>query len=680
MHLHGRYAKQACKIALAALLCQAIALAFHLQAGFLAVITSLVLISLFHHELIEKGIERFIGPCLAAIIAVLLMLFLPQQLWLYALVLVLGVFMFAYLYVSQFLHYAMLMGGITFAFLLCDAYATSQQAAISLAFDWVICIAIGFIVAAVIEALIFPEPFRNTIKPTLIKLIADINTLYQHPAHHHQLLSDKINPLLKQINNSELKFFSAALSQAKLQALTTHLRELIVIAAALNTEQKLLTPCFEELIHQLEQHQPKEAPFTQLEQTLQQQAAHLKQLRQNKQQWQENLFERLEDVTQLTLLQQAKQHLQHISLILTELKQPSIKVSLEKISVKIKLTLRHAITPIHLDKLKAIKAVKIALPPVIIFVINQAFSLEQFTIQALITATVITAQIDLGKATARIHQRIIGISMGGLLGVGMMAILQIWPSHLLLLLMIFVSFFVLGYYTLKSKKYGYNFLQALIMIPLILLVDLNHFGSTTIALQRFAGAWEGVLIGILVLYLIKPIYPYQIALTHAKRALSKLSESYQACDINAITDSISQARGALSSLSIITLGDKSKKMHLPQLLQQIEIIAIHTRLLTQNLIQGANDPLWQQWYPQAKPIIHQTSDVLARLSHDLNSKVIAIIKQQQADLETLAQTFHQQGITANYELTSLGHYCVVVCTLRNLLRELESLAQCQNSL
>ena len=691
--------KQATKIALAALASEAVVLALHLNNGFLAVITSLVLLSLFQHELIEKGLERLFGPLLAAMIALLAFLsFGHFDIAVYTLVMAVCLYFFAYLYFVGFYRYAMLMGMITAGFILVLAHDSSYLAAVTLATDWISCLAIGLIVSLVVNFLIFPQPFCQQIAPELKKLLHQINLLFTQPPSAHESQLSKVEELLSMLTSYENKLLSLTIANKNLQLMIELLRKIVIIAQSntLNPSQDILEKlqhCFHHCIDTLN-HQPYQSDaFDALFAAISQQRDTLYQERQSGKLSEQALLTNIQRINHYYLLNRAALHLHHCAQLLPQVHASKQITAVKNVWQKIKRTLTENRGDISFNRYALIKAGKMTLAIVAIFLINTYFGWQDFSIQAIITATVLTAQLNLGKATERMYQRLVGIIAGGLVGVGLMYLLQLYPARWLLLSTVFVVYLIGGYFCLRSKKYWYNWLQALIMLPLVLLVTPNAIGTTKIAIERFGGAWEGLIIGLLILYLVKPIYPHKQVLLAMNTGFEQLKVFYQALGQSllqphqsqrSISHTIAHARSILLDAQQVRLGDQSRQLHLAALLEAMEGLLVQSELLSANFKHGQKNKLLYLLHEQASPLfveishrLEQSAETTLMLAKNKQANTLSAsqVKDLEQQLLAIMLKFHQTGTTKLYDLNAISEYCVAIMALRHTLEQLKKILE-----
>jgi uncharacterized membrane protein YccC len=136
----------ALKIAAACVVTVIISILLHLTNAFLAVVTTFVLLTVFHEEVAPMAVERFIGPVLGVLLALLFIALFYDLHSLYWLLLFFFVTTFMYFFAAKVMPYAALMGGITLVVVMFTAIQSPVDA-LHLGIDWIRGIVIGGVVA-----------------------------------------------------------------------------------------------------------------------------------------------------------------------------------------------------------------------------------------------------------------------------------------------------------------------------------------------------------------------------------------------------------------------------------------------------------------------------------------------------------------------------------------------------
>lgn len=154
-------------------------------------------------------------------------------------------------------------------------------------------------------------------------------------------------------------------------------------------------------------------------------------------------------------------------------------------------------------------ATRVTLTVMILTLINQAMGWSSIDLQAVIAGTVVSAQLSIEKTHLYASLRILGVITGAIIAIIYAHILQVFPNQILLVLLIT---FTLGAFSLFGERFAktqYAFIQAGMMLPIILLTSSATIINTTLAWQRALGSLEGGVIGIMMVYISLSVQNYK---------------------------------------------------------------------------------------------------------------------------------------------------------------------------
>ena len=149
----------------------------------------------------------------------------------------------------------------------------------------------------------------------------------------------------------------------------------------------------------------------------------------------------------------------------------------------------------------AIVAIRVAATFIILLLVNRKMQWSFIDIQAVIAGIIVSAQPSNSLTHQRALMRALGVVVGAIIAIGFAYLLQICPSLFLTVILITGS---LGTLTLLSENYlfyEYAFLQAGVMIPLILITSNQEIINVHLAFERSLGSFEGGLVAIAMVYL-----------------------------------------------------------------------------------------------------------------------------------------------------------------------------------
>lgn len=144
-------------------------------------------------------------------------------------------------------------------------------------------------------------------------------------------------------------------------------------------------------------------------------------------------------------------------------------------------------------------ACRVALTFIIILLTNRAMGWSFVDIQAIIAGVIVSAQHSVTMTHQRAFLRLLGVIGGALLAILFAYVLRYIPSPWLMILLITLSLSVLTLCCERYRFWEYAFLQAGVMIPLILMTS-NQIINVHLAIERSLGSLEGALIAIVMVY------------------------------------------------------------------------------------------------------------------------------------------------------------------------------------
>lgn len=146
-------------------------------------------------------------------------------------------------------------------------------------------------------------------------------------------------------------------------------------------------------------------------------------------------------------------------------------------------------------------ATRITLTLILITIINHYMNWENIALQATIAGILVSAQLTREKTYQRAIFRITGILLGSFLAIAYAFLLAIYPYPILALLLIVITISICSVMGDLNPTYDYLYLQAGLMVPLILLTSTQNYQNTGLALQRALGSLEGGFIAIIMIHL-----------------------------------------------------------------------------------------------------------------------------------------------------------------------------------
>ncbi len=135
-----------------------------------------------------------------------------------------------------------------------------------------------------------------------------------------------------------------------------------------------------------------------------------------------------------------------------------------------------------------------------LLLVNRAMGWSFIDIQAVIAGIIISAQPSIAMTYRRTLMRMLGVISGAGIAIFFAYFLQSYPSLFLTIILMTVSLGMLTWVSERYRFFEYAFLQAGVMIPLILITSNQEVINVHLAVERSLGSLEGGLVGIAMVY------------------------------------------------------------------------------------------------------------------------------------------------------------------------------------
>ena len=156
-----------------------------------------------------------------------------------------------------------------------------------------------------------------------------------------------------------------------------------------------------------------------------------------------------------------------------------------------------------------LKSIFIVLCIVFLFILNHSLGYDFLSLQAMIAIVVISIQRLKKLSVQRAFHRVRGVFLGTLIALAVVELFVIFKfeaSFVLLLIIVTVSTMIFIYLGYRKPNKDYIFLQAAVMVPLILLPMKNSESFNYVfARERSLGSLEGAIVGVLLVLLFMGI-------------------------------------------------------------------------------------------------------------------------------------------------------------------------------
>ncbi|MDF1654561.1 MAG: FUSC family protein [Coxiellaceae bacterium] len=539
--------ENAIKVALECVLVALIVEWVHVPFGGIAVITVLILNTVYYKQTIAKGIQRFAGAVVCSVISVIMIAWFSNLPFLYFCSMVLWLSIVFYLFQCNIQSYAMLIGGITIGLLMTVGISDPHNA-IQTAFHWSICVGIGVFTVWLFN-LFWPLYSKKTLEQEIVALIQQQQ---QDPAEYQRVISlieaahingesyaIRLVILLKRYfifvanySNQQtiqpmVKYNMDLLSQCIVNKTPTHLlnyrsdRHCEVLRYRLHKFRKQL--------HAHTIKQPKDYPTV---------------------------------LSSIDRLEKASWALDNMADALNNwitTEQQGANSAIQQTETK-KFQL-------NTEALK--QSSKMTLGIITMLLLEQLFGWPS-GVQGIIAVTVLTGTPNLGRAHWKFFLRVFGVIVGGIIGLFGLLLLSHYQSFLFVITLVYFIMGIAAYIALGDERLSYFGVQMGLMIPLILLMGSGPTTDMTLPIDRLVGATLGAIIAALILYFIWPVDPKRMLINSLKNALKDSGSMLHAWRLHKPDDMISNIKNIeqndraimVDSQFLINYSEKHRQHHL----------------------------------------------------------------------------------------------------------------------
>jgi uncharacterized membrane protein YccC len=716
-HIRTYRVRYAIKATLASIICVIINVIWHMDYGFFSVITSYILISMYHDNTLVRGLERFIGIFIGSLIALLIVNLFTDSKLVYLIGMSAWIFMCAYLYSdSRFpFPYAALMSGIFSGLVMLkgtESYDDVHQFAISLIKQ----IAIGVIVATLIDRFIWSLRSDRHLRDALAAVLYDFGTLFadtklkignsiseRNPAV--QVSLDTFDHLLNLIALTSKEEKERVFPEDQYTRLVGHLRNFFIKIQILeiNIEKcrqivlneadlhktiteslDLLAKTFLEFGNAINTQSKFEAlsgEYSSKIELLEDKYTILRGIEYTQDQWSQDEF-----LACGTFVSTVKDIITDIKNIINTYNDINSGRIFDKITTSsaVKMRKEKQIFRFSRDNLK--HSFKVIIITFLVLVASLYFGLSA-GVQALITALIIAAQSNLGQATLKERLRFAAVVIAGLYGLVSLIIISLSPHFLVFLSLITLGLFIGSYITTGSERVSYAGLQTGIVLPLVMLTSNGPPLTLSIATARFVGVIVGGGIALLVLRLIWPVDP----LDQLKKTLSTalqlcgsifstmlISQDKKEDEVKAMIVSLASDLPTISSLLIdAKYAIRLQKLYGEELLaiiESIENIYIEFETLNRSVYGERRSELLKEFLSYMKPCNERVVSVFNATAENLTSlKTMS----PEINLEPLMEQiddrrdkFFKTGISQEYDSEEFERFTVVPVSIHSIISSL----------
>ncbi|MDF1760253.1 MAG: FUSC family protein [Coxiellaceae bacterium] len=469
----------------------------HIPYGGIAVVTVLILNTIYYKQSLTKGLQRFAGAAVCSVISIIMITWFSSLPFLYFCSMVTCLSIVFYLFQCNVMSYAMLIGGITIGLLMTQGI-DDPQTGIQTAFYWTLCVGIGVFTVWLFD-LFWPLYRKKTIEQEIVALIKHQQ---QDPAEYQRV-----------INLIEAAHLNGETYAIRLVIL---LKRYFMFVKSYG-DQAIIQPIVKANMALLSQTIINKTPTTWLsyrcDRHLETLRYRLHKLRRRLHQQKikpQNSYPQL--LSSIDRLEKASWALNNIS----DAHNNWINAAHQGAGS----ALHHSNTKQFQLNTRALKQSSKMTLGIIIMLLLEQFLGWPSGVQGIIAVTVLTGTPNLGRAHWKFFLRVLGVLVGGVIGLIGLWLLSHYASLLFIIALVYFVMGAAAYIALGAEHSSYFGVQMGLMIPLVLLMGDSPTTSMTLPIDRLLGAVLGAVVAACILYFIWPVDPKRMLIGSLKKALA----------------------------------------------------------------------------------------------------------------------------------------------------------------
>ena len=719
-HIRTYRVRYAIKATLASIICVIISVIWHMDYGFFSVITAYILISMYHDNTILRGLERFIGILIGSLIALLIVNLFTDSKVVYLIGMSAWIFICMYLYSdSRFpFPYAALMSGIFSGLVMLkgtEIYDEVHQFAFSLIKQ----IAIGVIVATLIDRFIWSLRSDRHLRDALAAVLTDFGSLFKESEikiadstserdSTVQVSLDTFDHLLNLIALTSKEEKENVFPEDQYTRLVGHLRNLFIKNQILEIN---LEKCRQIVLNEVDIHryitelldllsktfldfgaaiitQSKFEALSEKYSTkiklLDCKYAALRGSEYSQEEWSQTEF--LACGTFVSTIKDISIDIKNVITTYNDINSGRI---FDKITTSSAVKVRKEKQIFHFNKDNIKHSFKVIIITFLVLIASLYLGLAA-GVQALITALIIAAQSNLGQATLKERLRFAAVVIAGLYGLVSLVIISLSPHFPVFLALIMLGLFIGSYITTGTQRVSYAGLQTGIVLPLVMLTSNGPPLTLSIAAERFVGVIVGGGIALLVLRLIWPVDPLDQLKEKLSTALQLCGSIYSAMLISedkkeeevtrmivSLASDLPTVSSLLSDARYAIRFEKMRGEELLDIIESLENIYIEFETLNKSVYGERRSRLFNAFLSYMKPCNERVVTVFSGTAEHLKySKTIA----PEIDLESLMlqiddrrNKFFKSGISQEYDSEEFERFTVVPASIHSIISSLSQI-------
>ena len=300
-----------------------------------------------------------------------------------------------------------------------------------------------------------------------------------------------------------------------------------------------------------------------------------------------------------------------------------------------------------------------------------------------------------GQAHLRGKLAIIGVLLGLLYGIAGLYIVALIPHFLILVLLFSLGFFVSAYVTSGSQKVAFSGLQAGLMVPYVFLTGTGPPVNLDLAMMRFSALLMASAIGLLVLYNVWPVSPYNELKKKISRALGisgtifgklLMLDEKEREKIESLVDPLAATMPTSTSLlfdaQFIISDDKLHAEEFIEIIEALEVIFAELETLKRTIYGEMENDLIKKYLEHLAPdyktvcVLFDEASGQFRTREDTSLPLAALMPR----IKDHRQEFRETGFWKQFPLEDLERDVLIAASVDGVLSSLYKITVCINKI
>lgn len=300
-----------------------------------------------------------------------------------------------------------------------------------------------------------------------------------------------------------------------------------------------------------------------------------------------------------------------------------------------------------------------------------------------------------GQAHLRGRLAIIGVLLGLLYGITGLYIVALVPHFLILLLLFSLGFFVSAYITSGDQRIAFSGLQAGLMVPYVFLTNTGPPVNLDLAMMRFFALLMASAIGLFVLHNVWPVSPYN----ELKKKISKaigisgtifgkllMLDEKEREQIESLVDPLAATLPTSASLlfdaQYIISDARLHAEDFIEIIESLEVIYAELETIKKTIYGGMDNELMKKYFEHMAPDYRTVCGLFDDASRQFRTgdDVSLRLAPLMTSIRDHRQEFRETGFWKQFPLEDVERDVLIATSVDGILASLYKITACINKI